>query len=255
VPVYIKVGDGFKVSGLQFRAAILAEGATPALNLPAQFVADASKPASIIVQGGDAGMPLNQVSSGWPLVPSPAFVPALQKTNLLGYIQFTVPAIAQAGQTYSVHFVNVDGSPNLETQYDFESFPGTVWVGTAAQKAPEAISDEWKIHFFGSASSPLAAASADPDRDGVSNLDEYLAQSNPADLHLEVGDAKDAVNGVAFKLRWLSIPGQRYLVQESNDLSHWTSLGGSLSGTGDFEEFSTNPGTSGARFYRVIGQP
>ncbi|HVV72499.1 MAG TPA: thrombospondin type 3 repeat-containing protein, partial [Verrucomicrobiae bacterium] len=39
--------------------------------------------------------------------------------------------------------------------------------------------DAWQIQYFGSINSPQAAPNADPDGDGASNLQEYLAGTDP----------------------------------------------------------------------------
>src|SRR5204863_8611562 len=110
------------------------------------FVAAAGLPRPISLDG----LPLNQVTAAWPIVPGPSFDPPLQGSNLLGFVRFAVPPTAKAGQSYTVRFINIDGSPDENTQYDLESLAGSVWVQSAALKASDLVSDEWKLKFFGS---------------------------------------------------------------------------------------------------------
>jgi hypothetical protein len=46
---------------------------------------------------------------------------------------------------------------------------------------PDGIADSWKVAYFGSVTHPDAAPHADPDEDGMSNLREYIAGTNPTD--------------------------------------------------------------------------
>jgi len=67
--------------------------------------------------------------------------------------------------------------------------------------------EQWQINYFGSTTNPLAAAGADPDGDGMSNTNEFLAGTNPT-------------NSLS-ALRIISV------VQQSNDVViTWTTAGG-----------------------------
>jgi hypothetical protein len=201
------------------------------------------------------GQAVSDLLCGWSLVPSAAFNPGLENTTLLGYLRVAIPPWASLGQVYSVRFQNADGAPNLQTQYDFETFPASLWVLTTARKSAEGISDEWKARFFGSTTAAQAQADADPDGDGISNLIEYQAGTNPTDrlscLHLE-GPAWNPVRG-SIVLRWLSAPGKLYTLESSSDLipGEWNVLATNLVGNGFVQEFPINGGAQGNRFYRL----
>ena len=102
---------------------------------------------------------------GWALG---AFDFASRSSNFLGWISFTVPAGAQAGQGYKLSFANADGAPDLQTQYDLETRSASIAVYALAPPA-STCADEWKLHYFESLDSSDAADLADPDGDGVSN--------------------------------------------------------------------------------------
>jgi hypothetical protein len=156
VPVYGKMAAGKQIKGMQFRATVLPDADAPAVDQHVQFVANSALPSPVSLQGLDKRLPLNQAVGAWSLTQN-AFSLPLADDTLLGYVSFRVPASAKPGQSYTVRFTNVDGSPDLRTQYDFESFPGTVWVGTSAQRPAEIISDRWKQRFFGSLDHPQCA--------------------------------------------------------------------------------------------------
>jgi hypothetical protein len=252
VPIYLKVNAGKELAGLQFRAIV--EGDGPALEQPAAFVAAAGLPRPISLDG----LPLNQVTAAWPLVPSPSFDPALQESNVIGHVRFVVPATAKPGQCYTLRFVSADGSPDANTQYDLESLPGCVWVQSAALKPPESISDEWKLNFFGSVTNVLAQASADADGDGVPNSEEFLAGTNPTKLRFHNVDADaSAMKVKGLKLRWFAALGKRYVLESSFDLgsANWSVIAENLLGKGDIKEFTETDFSSQAHFYRVRVQP
>ncbi|MEO8427735.1 MAG: chitobiase/beta-hexosaminidase C-terminal domain-containing protein, partial [Verrucomicrobiota bacterium] len=252
VPVYVDVKPGYSLTGLQFRIAVESDG--PSLEQPAQFISAPGLPRPISVDG----LPANQVVCAWPLVPSPSFNPALQSSNLLGHVRFTIPATARPSQCYNVHFLTLDGSPDDNTQYDLESLPGCVWVQSGALKLPDRISDEWKTNFFGSLSNTLAEADADPDGDGVPNLQEFLAGTSPAKLLLHIADiSSNAASGTGFKLRWFAALGKRYVLECSPDVAgtNWRVIADNLAGQGDIKEFIETNRTSAVQFYRVRVKP
>jgi hypothetical protein len=124
----------------------------------------------------------------------------------------------------------VDGSPDLRTQYDFESFPAKVWVGTAAHTPAEVISDEWKQHFFGSLDNALSAPDADPDGDGVSNLQEYKAGKQPTARRSAVRRISPWPGRNTSRLPACSTSACSWATWYSVQIRRLTGGGGSLSG-------------------------
>ena len=95
---------------------------------------------------------------------------------------------APAGYTYTIS-TNTAGQVNLVVTSLLTAF------------------EQWQINYFGSTTNPLAAAGADPDGDGMSNTNEFLAGTNPT----------NSLSG----LRIISV------VQQSNDVViTWTTAGG-----------------------------
>ena len=249
VPVYVKISENELVKGLQFRAIVTPEGDAPPLDQPVRFLPDALLPTPITLQGGQNGLAVNQAASAWTLLQNP-FPSALTGEHALGHLQIAIPKTAELGDTYAIHFANADGAPNLQTQYDFESVPGAIWIGTEALRPAERISDEWKMRFFGALNHAWAGVDADPDGDGMTNLDEYLAGSNPVNLRFhEPSFDKGGVE--SFLLRWFGEIGKRYAVEWSTDLSRWSTVGMERVGKGDVEEIQDSNGLEGPRFYRL----
>jgi hypothetical protein len=183
------------------------------------------------------------------------FTPAIQGSNALGWISFQVPVTASAGQSYTLRFLGVDGSPDLNTTYQLESVPGTAWVASAALAPPQIASDEWRMNFFGSLTNAAAQDNADPDGDGMPNWQEYLAGTNPTNAlstlrFLNPGFVSGPAQNIS--LSWPTAPGRMYVLESSATPggNTWTPVNTNLGDGNDFQVILTNhPGS--ARFYRI----
>ena len=176
----------------------------------------------------------------------------MQGSNLIGSLRLVIPNTASQGAVYTLHFSHADGSPDISTQYDFESYPGSVWVLNAALRPSEIISDEWRIFFFGGYTNALAATDADPDGDGFSNREEYLAGLNPTGF-----DWRYQGTAEGFQFRWFGEAGRSYLLERSFDLRGWLALGSPRVGEGGLLLYTDTDGRSPnrSRFYRVRVAP
>lgn len=246
VPVFTRVAPGAQLAGLQFRALVNPADGSPALAQPPQFIALNALLNPSIVAGAS-----NAVAAAWNVgqLAFPAF-----SSNLLGFVRFTVPATASAGSSYAVSFANADGSPDYQTQYNFETRGASVWVLRAAPAPLSITSDEWKVAFFGSAANPLAADAADPDGDGVPNALEFLAGTNPTNalsrVQLAPGGWRNG--GRDLSLQLLSAPGKYYVLESNTDLFNptWTPMRTNL-GDGNLQEFIQAVTPGGPRYYRL----
>jgi hypothetical protein len=77
----------------------------------------------------------------------------------------------------------------------------------------------WEIMYFGSTNAVNGGALDDWDHDGMNNLQEYLAGTNPtnASSRLQVSNF-GAQGGTNFAIQWSSVPGKRYAIQTSTNL-------------------------------------
>jgi hypothetical protein len=252
VPVYVQLQAGSSLSGLQFLANVIPSPLAPAIAGSAQFIPVSGMPAGQSVDG----LAPTQAAYAWNLN---SFTPPLQGRVLLGHVQFTVPAAAQAGHYYYLRFGNADGAPDQNTQYDFETFPAAVWVNAPAPAATpqDVISDDWKIKFFGSVDNPDAAPDADPDHDGSPNWQEYLAGTDPTKatsyLHLLPPQERWNNGQKQLVLDWLSAPGKSYSIESASDLSNgtWTPLTTGVVGDGYMKEFLDSNSLQKTQYYRV----
>ena len=247
VPVFVKVVPGASLAGLQFRAIVTPGNAAPALTQNLQFIS-ADGVTAPVTQSFRPG----EIAVGWSL--ATVNYPA-QSSNIVGWLRFAMPALAQAGQTYTVTFANTDGAPDRFTQYDFETRHAVIGVGTAASGS-DFISDEWKLHFFGSLASAQADPNADPDGDGSPNWEEFLNGTAPDNALSKLKLAADPVQTVGkqkqLPLRWLSAPGKIYAVERTTSLTApaWSNAG-NITGDGYEQQFTETNLGSGGMFYRV----
>jgi len=249
IPLYVNVLPGYGLSGLQFRATLVPNGNAPTPGR-IQFSAAPGLPALL---ANEQGLSPNDLICAWSL--TAPFTPALQGSNALGWISFQVPANASAGQSYTLRFSGVDGSPDLDTTYQLESVPGTAWVASAALAAPQITSDEWRTNFFGSLASAAAQDDADADGDGMANWQEYLAGTNPTNALSTLqflSPSFVSAGAQSIHLSWLTAPGRLYVLESSPAPGggSWTPVNTNLGDGNLFQIVLTNhPGS--ARFYLI----
>ena len=119
----------------------------------------------------------------------------------------------------------------------------------------DGLPDEWERFYFGSLNAPHGGPGDDPDGDGLTNLEEYLAGTNPLDLEsvLRVTSAQWAAGG-SIRLGFRSALGKKYRVEKTDTLAtpEWRVLQDQISGTGGVVEV-IDPAAAQrqSRFYRV----
>jgi hypothetical protein len=232
---------------MQFRATLVPEGNAP---MPGAITFN---PATGIT-GGQVlpGVSPNDIVCTWSFG---ALASPLKGSNYIGQINFTVPPGAGSSQHYSLHFSYFDGSPDLNTFYQLESFPGSTWVMSGATNTPSCTSDEWKNAFFGNMTNALAADNVDADGDGVPNWKEFLAGTDPTNAAscLQFSSAMTSSNTTV--LTWLTAPAKNYIIEAAPSITStsWTVVG-SDAGDGTIHQV-TEPNNGTSQFYRIRLQP
>jgi hypothetical protein len=97
-----------------------------------------------------------------------------------------------------------------------------------------------------------SAPDLDPDKDGMTNLQEYRMGTNPTDPTdaLKLTLTSRSENGV--RLRWFSALGRKYVLESSITLKDddWSAVGEIVEGNGDIVE-GVDLSRTEALFYRV----
>lgn len=117
----------------------------------------------------------------------------------------------------------------------------------------DGLADAWELQHFGNLNQN---GSGDFDGDGVSDLREFRAGTNPADPNsrFEVVELTKVPNGML--IRWTSQSGRSYRVKRTDSLltpaANYTLLQSGLAATPPMNQFiDTNPNASAQAFYLI----
>ena len=118
----------------------------------------------------------------------------------------------------------------------------------------DGLPDTWQIQYFGSIGSPQATPGADPDGDGFSNLQEYLAGTDPTNVNSYLKLDSIQVDQGRIAIQFTAMAGRTYSILYNASLeSTWTKFADvpaqSSSHVISINDSVSNLGTG--RFYRL----
>jgi hypothetical protein len=246
VPVRVLAADSLPICVLAMNVDLVPLDGSPAITNAVTFspAAGLGAPYTSMSQGA------NNYAAAW----LDSTVAGVVGTSVIGTVTVTLPPNVTANSSYLVHFEHFSASPNGLAVFHSTVQDGLITVGNRTGSSwGDGIPDTWRLIYFGTISNLLSAANLDPDGDGASNWQEYVAGTNPMDPTsvLTLTPMAPAPN---FSVQWPSVPGKTYLVQSSTSLfsTNWTTLSSNLPGTGQLMQLSdTNLPGPPARFYRV----
>jgi hypothetical protein len=202
--------------------------------------------------------------------------PAAPFVTVLGSDSLGVSWPAVAGMSVANYEVFADGSPTASSSTtnnwcDFTGLPAgsTHWfqmdyvlsdgrhspLSAAATNSTYSslswggIPYDWMTRYFGSDVSKWPSPTADSDGDGVSNLNEFLAGTDPTSAASVLKVSLQKTSQGMF-LDWNTQPGLIYQVQSSSDLKNWSSVGLPRFAAGSTD--SIYVGGAAAANYRVL---
>jgi hypothetical protein len=180
-------------------------------------------------------------------------VSGVSGASVIGTLNITLPPNVTSSSAYRIYFEHFSASPNGIALFHTTIQSGLVTLSDRSGSSwNDGIPDAWRLLYFGSVSNALSAANLDPDGDGASNWQEYVAGTNPLDPASVFQLLAGAASSSGFTLQWPSVVNKNYTLQSSPALSspNWSVVATNLIGTGQIMQWSdSNPST--ANFYRA----
>jgi len=163
------------------------------------------------------------------------------------------------GQAAKVAVVGGIAQATPKTNYTFNDYtPATQgrMIRVDLLLPSDAYTD-WATLFFGSASAAEALRTADPDRDGLTNEEEFNAGTDPttATSGLRIVNLTRANDGKTMTITWASVARKKYQVETADSLERsapWTGVGSLVTATTSTASMTiaTTPGAE-PKFFRV----
>ena len=217
------------------------------------YSGDGSAPAAPTVNNvattTDSGVPVTLALSGSTNTFRIISQPLHGTVGLSGSSATYYPGLSFAGtDTFTYACNSAFRDSNLAT--------GTVIVAVRLSTG-DGIPDWWRQYYFGGdgkTTNTQSCTTADPDGDGMNNMTEYLAGSNPLDFRSAVRVIAIDRTGNAINLRFSSELGQSFFLERNTDLTtgSWTNIGTNIWGqTDSVTAGATITNNQQKAFYRI----
>jgi len=249
VPVRVLSADALPVRVFMFNAVIEPLDGSPPVTSPVTLTAVTN----LGSPWGTASQNVNNYIAAW----LDSTVAGVSGTNILGTLNVTLPSNVNANSAYLVHFEHFSASPNGLALFHSTIQDGLITVGNRTTSSwHDGIPDTWRLLYFGTVSNALSAAGADPDGDGASNWQEFVAGTNPLDATSVFQFLPGlSASGSGFTLQWPSVVNKTYSVQSSSSTDgNWTTVASGLIGNSQFLQWADTNASASTRFYRAIVQ-
>jgi len=114
----------------------------------------------------------------------------------------------------------------------------------------DGLPDSWELRYFGSLSE---SRGGDPDRDGLTNLQEFRAGTHPMDAGSSLRITAVRLVGGQARITFRSVAGKSYRVERTDSLTGapWSMAADNVAGTGAEVEVPARAEGYPSRFYRV----
>jgi Bacterial TSP3 repeat len=113
------------------------------------------------------------------------------------------------------------------------------------------ISDAWEQYYFGTVATNRTRFT-DTDGDGMTDLAEFLAGTNPTNATSKLSFISTSVQtNNTVKMQWAAVPGRAYEVLTSTNLTTWTPITDWILATGSPMTYTVTNLSRGSHLYRV----
>ncbi|HXC36815.1 MAG TPA: hypothetical protein VNV43_13130, partial [Candidatus Acidoferrales bacterium] len=176
-------------------------------------------------------------------------------SNVIGYLNITIPASAATSSAYALSFAHASASPNGLVSFPKTTYTGLITLSSRTNSTyGDGIPDSWRLRYFGTINNQLSVSNADADGTGMNNWQKYLAGLNPTDPTSVLKAGTDQPMSQSLQdmvLYWPSVNGQTYIIKRSPTLfpAQWTAISTNI-GDGTYMEIHDTSGGAN-RYYEV----
>jgi type VI secretion system Hcp family effector len=143
-------------------------------------------------------------------------------------------------------YLRVDGGRNTAS-WDRVKNTGTNNLGSLDSDG-DGLPDTWEMQYFGNLG---YGANDDPDHDGLSNYQEYLAGTNPNDANSVLRVTDIGLGTGQVNLTWTSVAGKTYTIYSADKIDGPYTPVLTVPSAGDGQTSTNLTGSAANQFYKV----